>query len=937
MSLTPLQMARRMAVMLLAPVDPVTNAAVVDAVDQVLAMEPMSTVRPERDQLIREVESDCNVYIADSGVLEGREEDHLDWLANRRGDIRWPLWQRYQRYLEDEKGWIARSTASLGKVTDQILGQLEDPHRPGRWDRRGMVVGQVQSGKTANYTGLICKAADAGYKLVVVLAGIDDSLRSQTQLRLDEGFLGYDTQKRMLFDTSNTRLGVGLLPGIEFYLVNTLTNSAQRGDFKKNIAENAGINVGGSEPLLLVVKKNKSILDNLIAWATTTQQVLQNGETKPRVPNVPLLVIDDECDHASVNTRDTFDTRTGAFDPDTDPTAINGCIRKLLDGFEQSAYIGYTATPFANIFIYRKAKTAEHGEDLFPRSFLVSLKEPSDYIGATKVFGLTGDPDANIEAVEPYPITRTLDDADTWMPANHKNGHQVPPKLPGSLRKAILSFVLVCAARSARGQSTEHNSMLVHVTRFNDVQQQVADVIGSELAYITNLLDFGDTRKKNNLVDELKGLWEKDFVTTSAAFAHDKKLVQVSWDQVHAALRKAALKIEIKIINGTAKDALDYFAKPNGVSVIAIGGNKLSRGLTLEGLSVSYYLRASKMYDTLLQMGRWFGYRPGYQDLCRLYTTAELQRWYKNIALANQELLLQFDEMALIGGTPDDFGLRVRQSPDNLMVTAAAKMRTGTPMKLSYSGSISETILYSRDAAVIAGNFERTKQLTALLQNSAVRRPVDRKNNNVVWDDVDGHIVANFLGAFETHRGATKAQSRVMADYIRKRLQDDPAELSSWTVALMSNPGPKRNWPGFNIGCTKRAKFPLKDPLGEEYVLRPGEEYVIRRLVSPSDEKIDLNKGELASALQRTRLLWDKGLTRGTTRPDTPNGPSIRAARPRGRGLLLIYLLDPAFAELDADSDPIVGIAASFPNSDNAEPIEYVINNVYWEQELASG
>lgn len=139
---------------------------------------------------------------------------------------------------------------------------------------------------------------------------------------------------------------------------------------------------------------------------------------------------------------------------------------------------------------------------------------------------------------------------------------------------------------------------------------------------------------------------------TSTAFVDDKKLVQVTWDQVHSALRKAALKIEIKIINGTAKDALDYFGKPNGVSVIAVGGNKLSRGLTLEGLSVSYYLRASRMYDTLLQMGRWFGYRPGYQDLCRLFTTADLQRWYKNIALANQELLLQFDEMALTGARP---------------------------------------------------------------------------------------------------------------------------------------------------------------------------------------------------------------------------------------------------------------------------------------------
>jgi Z1 domain len=930
MTLTPLQMAHRMAVMFLSSFDPITTDDVVGAVDRVL--DVFQDARPDRERLIREVEAACNVYIPEAQFLEGRDEDHLDWLPDRRGEIEWRLWHRYQRYLEDEKGWTHRSAGRLGEVTDQILGRLENPRRPGRWDRRGMVVGQVQSGKTANYTALICKAADAEYKLVVVLAGIDDSLRSQTQLRLDEGFLGYDTQKRMDFDKTNTRLGVGLLPGIDFYHVNSLTSSAQKGDFKKQVADNANVIPGGADPVLLVVKKNKKILDNLIDWATTVLQVVQHGETKPRVPHVPLLVIDDECDHASVNTRDTFDTRTGAFDPDTDPTAINGCIRRLLESFEQSAYIGYTATPFANIFIFKDAKTKEHGEDLFPRSFLVSLKEPSNYIGAAKVFGLVGDPKKNIEAVEPYPIIRTVKDADTWIPNNHRNGYHVPPTLPPTLREALLSFILVCAARAARGQQTEHNSMLVHVTRFNDVQQQVADSIGLELTFIKDLLDFGDTRGSKNLIDELKSLWDNDFFPTTQAFVDDETLLPVSWDEVRSALRKAALKIEIKIINGTAKDALDYFGKRNGISVVAIGGNKLSRGLTLEGLSVSYYLRTSRMYDTLLQMGRWFGYRPGYHDLCRLYTTAELQRWYKDITLANQELLLQFDEMALTGETPEDFGLRVRQSPDNLMVTAAAKMRTGTRMELSFSGSISETIIFSRDAAVIAGNFERTKQLTGLLQASAVRRPVNENNNNFVWDNVDGHAVADFLDEFETHRGATKAQSRVMADYIRLRLQDDPPELTSWTVALLSNPGPKREVVrGVKGGYTTRNKFPSNEPLTEAYA--------IRRLVSPSDETIDLDQDEKAAALQRTQILWERGETRSRsdTPPDVPNGPSIRRARPRERGLLLIYLLDPANAEFDDGSDPIVGIAASFPYSEKAEAVEYVINNVYWEQELTSG
>lgn len=922
MSQTPAQKAKRMAVMLLEAIPQITTNEVVQVVDRVLSILPDAA--PDREQLIREVEAACNVYVPGPTVLEGTD-DHLDWLPDRRGEIDWKLWHRYQQYLEDDKGWVPQATYRLDDITDQILRRLEDPTRPGRWDRRGMVVGHVQSGKTANYTGLIGKAADAGYKLIIVLAGTHDSLRSQTQLRLDEGFLGYDTQKRMFFDQTNTRLGVGLLPGVDFYHVNSLTSSAQKGDFQKKIASTANITVGGADPLLLVVKKNKSILNNLISWVTSVQQEVRHGQTKARVPHVPMLVIDDECDHASVNTKDTFDA-VGTFDPDVDPTAINGCIRRLLDSFEQTAYVGYTATPFANIFIYQGADTEKYGEDLFPRSFIINLKKSSDYIGAAKVFGLDADPGSGIERVEPFPITRTVDDADGWIPSNHKNGYAVPHEIPDSLRRALLGFVLVCGARHARGQSTEHNSMLVHVTRFTMVQQQVAELLGTELAYIKDRLEFGDGGKGRKLLDEIKSVWDEDFTPTSDAF-DDDTLLPVTWDQVRAVLRTAAAKIEINIINGTAKDALEYFGKPNGVSVIAVGGDKLSRGLTLEGLSVSYYLRTSRMYDTLLQMGRWFGYRPGYADLCRLYTTADLQRWYKDITLANEELLLQFDEMALTGGSPEDFGLRVRRSPDGLMITAAAKMRNGTAMRLSFSGSISETIIFRREQALVDANFERTDDLVRLLQASAPRRPRG-KTGNFVWDDVDGHTIADFLDLFETHASATKAQSRVMAKYVRSRLEDNPPELTSWTVALISNPGPERTVGGLTVGCTQRAKFPSDKALDSVYA--------IRRLVSPSDETIDLSDDEMAAALLRTRKLWEEGSTKSkrTDPPDLPNGPSIRRARPRERGLLLIYALDPFSAELAASSAPVIGFAVSFPYSDGAEAIDYMINNTYWEQEL---
>jgi hypothetical protein len=927
MSQTAAQKAKRMAVMLLEANSQITTEDVVGAVDQVLTLLPEAAA--DREQLIRDVEAACNVYVPGPTALDGHD-DHVEWLPDRRGEIDWKLWHRYQQYLEDEKGWVPQATYRLDDVTDRILRRLENPKRPGRWDRRGMVVGHVQSGKTANYTGLICKAADAGYKLIIVLAGTMDSLRSQTQLRLDEGFLGYDTQKRMFFDKENTRLGVGLLPGVDFYHVNSLTSSEQKGDFKKQIASSASLTIGGADPLLLVVKKNKSILNNLISWLKSAQQETQHGETKARVPRVPMLIIDDECDNASVNTKDTFDA-SGVFDPDVDPTAINGCIRRLLDSFDQAAYVGYTATPFANIFIFKKATTEDYGEDLFPRSFIINLKKSSDYIGAAKVFGLEADPGSGIEGVDPYPITRTVEDADVWMPGVHRVGYAVPHDLPESLRRALLSFILVCATRHARGQTAEHNSMLIHVTRFVAVQQQVAELVGAELAYMKDRLEFGDGGKEQQLIAELESLWKNDFVPTSGMFS-DETLIDVSWEQVRSALRTAAAKIEINIVNGSSKDALEYFGKPNGVSVIAIGGAKLSRGLTLEGLSISYYLRTSRMYDTLLQMGRWFGFRPGYADLCRLYTTAELQRWYKDITLANEELLLQFDEMALTGGTPEDFGLRVRRSPDGLMITAAAKIRSGTAMRLSFSGSISETILFKLDASSIASNLQVTENFVKLLQATVTRRRSgdtdtdNRGGNNLVWEGVDGYVVADFLEEFNTHTGATKAQSRVMAKYIRSRLGGDPAELTSWTVALMSNPGLEWRVAGLKVGCTKRSKFPPTKVIESDYA--------IRRLVSPSDEMIDLTEDQRTAALEQTRSLWKEGATKSNkdTPPRLPSGPSIRRARPKGRGLLLIYLIDPS--ELKGTSVPIVGLAVSFPYSESADAIEYMINNTYWEQEL---
>lgn len=293
---------------------------------------------------------------------------------------------------------------NLHDLTDMVLERIEDPNRPDKWDRRGMVVGSVQSGKTANYTGLINKAVDAGYKLVIVLAGIHSNLRSQTQLRIDEGVLGFDTQKSRKLNQDNRWVGVGQLPGERLH-IHSLTSSAEDGDFNKKIAETIGVMIG-SDPVVLVIKKNSRLLSNLLKWVLHVAGVDDAKTGKRVVRNVPLLLIDDEADNASINTK----SRRDENEDEDSVSAINGKIREILASFEKSAYVGYTATPFANVFINPEAQTEKHGEDIFPRSFIINVKAPTNYVGPAKVFGLDGDADAGIPSSVGLPIIRHVDD-----------------------------------------------------------------------------------------------------------------------------------------------------------------------------------------------------------------------------------------------------------------------------------------------------------------------------------------------------------------------------------------------------------------------------------------------------------------------------------------------------------------------------------------------
>jgi len=922
----------------------ITPALIAAKIDLALMLNPAWGVDLDRDTVSDELIRRFSIWRSEDSWLENNE-GHIPWLTPERKKG-WRYWQRYREMQEVRLPWEA--VDGLDKSTDRILGMLEDPLRKGAWDRRGLVVGHVQSGKTGSYTGLICKAADAGYKIVIVLAGLHNNLRTQTQMRLDEGFLGFETNPA----AEGMRLiGVGKIDQDPSIRPNYATNRTEKGDFIASNIKNLGVSPEAL-PWLFVVKKNKTVLTRLLRWIQTHVADATDPETGRKiVTHLPLLIIDDEADHASVDTGEQWYDADGKADEEHQPTAINGLIRRILHAFNRKAYVGYTATPFANIFIHERNATKEAGPDLFPAAFIHNLGAPSNYVGPARVFGLnTGEKrEGGLPLVREVEDHCSPDGKSGWMPTGHKSTWNPPHPnesgLPASLCEAIDAFILACAARHLRGQQAEHSSMLVHVTRFNAVQVEVHRRVEAVVRDIDRRLSREIGHKP--VLARFEGLWTRDFAGTTAQMAEilpdAGPYPAETWEQIAAVLPLVVSEINVRVINGTAGDVLDYAEAAEGLKVIAIGGDKLARGLTLEGLCTSYFLRASRMYDTLMQMGRWFGYRPGYLELCRLYTSPDLIEWFEHIADASEELRYEFDMMVDSGGTPRDYGLKVVSHPV-LLVTSRLKMRSAKSLYLSFSGHVIETVALHRQQKQILSNFQALMDLISVMgkgkSNHVQERPAGKDSwNGIVWEGIAYEHVTDFLGAYSTHPAAPKVNSSLLREFIVSMVRD--GELTDWTVALIGGgvTGNEIMVDGIAVPRMKR-KATSPEP----------DRYSIGRLLSPRDEGIDLDKHAWQAALTETRKLWKENLAPQTDQkePEVPSGPSLRKVRGFGaegvgahpeRAVLLIYLLNEEKIEDSGPPPgmtPIVAFGISFPGSKSGTRVEYKVNNVLWEQEYGA-
>lgn len=874
--------------------------------------------------------SEVTAYTEPSiGVCDPNLEDKAWWDELKQDPKFKPeYWSRYYDYLLKKPSWSITAVEDINSSTDEIMNALTNPRKGVAGERMGMVFGYVQSGKTVHYIGMINKAYDAGYRIVIVLSGIHNSLRSQTQSRIDEEVLGYETSLESIGDMTRERnvIGVGVGPHNQVEtVVQSITTRDEKGDVNK---KTEGVSM--MPPFMIVTKKNASVLRKILRFFRKNHCAEIIGGKKKIPAKYPALIIDDEADQASINTKESYDDQGNVLD-DYSPTTINGLIRELLGVFECRSYIGYTATPFANIFIPPHIDDEKYGTDLFPRDFIYRSPRADQYIGAREFFGLGSNED-----VPAMPLYRKIVDGASYLGKGTKSADPVG-ELPKELKLAVKYFLLSTALRNCRGQRNKPNTMLIHIVRFvgqqNKVKQKVLKYFKEE---IENHIRYGDSI----IESELKSIWEEDYVpTTGKMRVQFSKYMSgyddVSWDCIWSEAKRLIADKEISVysVNGKSDDVLLYKnheGKP--FNVIVIGGDKLSRGLTLEGLTVSYFTRSSNTYDTLMQMGRWFGFRPGYLDACRLFTTPTLHASFSHISMATEDLAAQFDFMNSVVQTPKDFGLRVASHP-TLEITSRNKRRTGQEFKRDFSCKLSQTRVFDIDGEQYDRNFEAVEDLLYAIKGCRItaeqyQQTLGRKapSEHFFYQNVSAHDVANFFESYETSKTATRANSKYMADYIRTMNADGIGGVKSWTVCLISVSGHGK---AFDIAD-------LKDVGGGIYRKEGSgvDSYEttcsIHTMTSADHEYLDYNKDS-----------YDKVQELKEKYKNDPSKTKIneiirRETRPFSNGLLILYPIGDAgdLTVKQGAHKPPFGFAAVFPDRKGKGNLKsYRMNDIALEKD----
>lgn len=903
-------------------------------IEQAIKLSNLEFDVATKTRLVTDIEYEYKIIHNKGQAIFNNYDEVREWYTNMEIKDNF-FWSRYKDYLINHTS-ISRVSINLldDKTLPDIMNCLGNPNDTLEQPRlrRGLIIGDVQSGKTATYTGLICKAADAGYKVVILLTGITENLRRQTQQRIDEGIVGM-TLKKEGKNEKSYRVGVGK----DNKQIRATSVTSTLNDFVGN-CNKITMSLSNNSLVLFVIKKNVTVLDRLYGWLRE-----QNIDPVKGYVDVPMLLIDDEADNASVNTRKD----------ETDPTRTNKLIRQICNLFMNSTYVGFTATPFANVFIDPDSVNAMQHADLFPEHFIYALEAPSNYVGADKIFYPDGLYFSNLRYIsdinepdytsdEYRDLAQNNPEVLNAGPFYYKHKKEWNGILPDSLREAIICFCLANVVRDARGQGKEPRSMLVNMSRFIHVQKVITEHVAAWFEKIYNdiRVNFSEDPNKNQrlpLYKELHTIWNKHFNKVS-----DVDFERVSQKTI---LLSALEKIDVRMVNGSKQSAaLNYKDNPS-LRVIAIGGLALSRGLTLEGLMVSYFYRNTATFDVLMQMGRWFGYRRGYEDLFQIWTSHTSALWYAEVARASAELKNDIREMFDQQLTPKDFGIKVRDNCDELQITASNKMRSAVKMDMMYSfyGNIYDTPYITSKVEHNKINTQRVQDLaTALLTEGYTLKYTDyKKSEKDVTDPNDGSsryfadvpkdIVIEFLRGIKY----SMANPRFDAKNIISFLEDEETEgLDNWDIVFESGKSDAH----YDVNGVRQVKCMIRSICStNRNIIQISTR---RRVMTGSMEgRFALSKKEIEKAEQAQRNQWEMDGENSEGR-DIPLKAYFRFL-PKRKPMLVIMFIKPKEASGEEEktlrefrealgNDSIVAFAVGCPGiKDEGKAVKYQVNKIF--------
>ena len=848
----------------------------------------------EIEAVVADITIELTIKFSQSGsVVDPETFEPL--LAERKANSETPRWNAYEQLLL-ERDWDTTVIGEIDFQSEEVLELVGDPEKPGEWARRGLLIGEVQSGKTANYLALLNKALDFGYKVVIVIGGHTNELRRQTQSRLDTDLLGIDSEylEDNIANTVRPDIGIRNIDSDLQAHVKTTVN----GDFSAK-KKTAGITwMNSSIPTVFVIKKNARVIANVANYI--------RHQSKDEKMSMPLLVVDDESDWGTPN--------TGS---ETDPTRVNKEIRRLLESSSRSSYLGITATPFANVFIDHEAKSDDAGLDLFPKDYIRALSSPSTYAGVSSFF------------LEAHKGLR-LDVADCLeaIPIVHKNSHQVFV-MPASLRAATISFLLGTAIRRRRDGGKRPASMLVNVSRFNNVQSQVHALLDGFVKQLRDMVlgEFGRVSIKHSaLYEEVQQIWKQEFADVG----------EVPFSDIKATLMTAISEFRVELVNSataadrrrlrkslTSAQREDRDLEPT----IFVGGDVLSRGLTLAGLQVSYFVREPRTMDTLMQMGRWFGYQKNYADLVRLWIPEGTAQDFSDSGEVTAEFKQMLIEMKSRNLTPKQFGLRVRTHPEGLKIVAANKSRSTEVLHegpMLFENRIAGSQKLSRDRKARSANYDATLQLLASMSESSGVLASKSSGGYHLWSGVPLDVIREYFSRFRGHPSCEvfgvpiDAQPATITGVI-----GDAKNSGFWDVCFVAGSGDSHEFPN-NI----QVKTSIRNKI------RPEEDQLVRMLspvtaaLSLSNSLSDDEKSSIGSAFPE----WDA--------EEGYSNERVLSALNRPR--LLVFPcsvtnqeLPELASEMNSD-DPLIAVAVVFPKLDPEEAVReaeraktYRVNTVW--------